>query len=74
MAKIIIESRNKFPKYGRHDEYKGERIKRGLFSLKTGKLINADLNGAINIMRKIIELKEIKGYNKYNPEIIKINK
>jgi len=31
--------------------YDGKRIKRGLFSSKTGRLINADLNGAINIMR-----------------------
>jgi IS605 OrfB family transposase len=33
-------------------EYKGKRIKRGLYKSSTGKLINADINGAINIMRK----------------------
>lgn len=37
-----------------HDEYKGKRIKRGLFRTNEGKLINADLNGSLNIMRKVI--------------------
>jgi IS605 OrfB family transposase len=36
----------------KHKKYMGERTKRGLFASKTGVLINADLNGAINIMRK----------------------
>ena len=36
----------------RHDEYKGVRIKRGLFKSGTGMLVNADLNGALNILRK----------------------
>ena len=34
-----------------HDEYVGKRIKRGLFKSKDGLLINADVNGAINIAR-----------------------
>ena len=35
-------------------EYKfsGKRIKRGLYETSTGKLINADCNGALNILRK----------------------
>lgn len=35
-------------------EYKfsGKRIKRGLYKTKTGKLLNADVNGALNILRK----------------------
>lgn len=37
-----------------HDQYLGRRVKRGLFRSSTGKLINADVNGAINIMRKVI--------------------
>ena len=37
-----------------HKEYIGKRVKRGLFKSKTGKLINADLNGSYNIMRKVI--------------------
>lgn len=35
-----------------HDEYVGKRVKRGLFKSKDGFLINADVNGAINIARK----------------------
>ena len=38
----------------RHAKYKGKRIKRGLFRTHEGKLINADLNGSLNIMRKVI--------------------
>ena len=36
-----------------HENYQGKRIKRGLFRSSTGKLINADLNGAYNIIRKV---------------------
>lgn len=37
-----------------HEDYKGKRVKRGLFRTNKGKLINADLNGSLNIMRKVI--------------------
>ena len=61
----------------RHKKYLGKRVKRGLFSSAKGKLINADLNGAINIYRKWCEregkpLKKIKGESLYNPQIINI--
>ena len=36
----------------KHQTYLGKRIKRGLFQSNIGKLINADVNGALNIMRK----------------------
>jgi IS605 OrfB family transposase len=37
----------------RHQKnYMGKRIKRGLFKSASGKRINADINGAINILRK----------------------
>ena len=32
--------------------FSGKRIKRGLFKTKEGKLINADLNAALNMIRK----------------------
>ena len=32
--------------------FSGKRIKRGLYQTKKGKLINADCNGALNILRK----------------------
>lgn len=35
-----------------HKEYLGKRVKRGLFKSEDGFLINADVNGAINIVRK----------------------
>lgn len=35
-----------------HEQYIGKRIKRGLFRSKNGKLINADVNGSYNILRK----------------------
>lgn len=38
---------------GKHKKYKGKRIYRGLFRSKKGILINADLNAAYNIMRKV---------------------
>ena len=36
------------------DTYLGKRIKRGLFKTREGKLINADLNGSLNILKKVI--------------------
>ena len=36
----------------KHDDYMGKRIKRGLFMSSVGTLINADVNGACNIMKK----------------------
>lgn len=38
----------------RKEFYLGKRIKRGLYKSSTGKLINADLNGSLNILRKVI--------------------
>lgn len=35
-----------------HEEYSGKRIKRGLFMSSTGKLLNADINGSIGVLRK----------------------
>lgn len=37
----------------KHDVYLGKRIKRGLFQSSIGKLLNADINGAIGIGRKV---------------------
>ena len=38
-------------KIGKHDSYAGKRIKRGLFKSSSGIMINADVNGSLNIMR-----------------------
>ncbi|HJZ23055.1 MAG TPA: IS200/IS605 family accessory protein TnpB-related protein, partial [Candidatus Babeliales bacterium] len=49
----------------KHDKYTGKRLWRGLFKSGTEKYINADLNGAINIMRKYMR-------KKYNLDLIEI--
>ena len=41
-----------FYQEGAKCQFSGERIKRGLYRSKSGKVINADLNGALNIGRK----------------------
>ena len=45
----------------KHDSYKGKRVKRGLFRASNGTEINADINGAYNILVKAI------GQFNYNP-------
>lgn len=40
------------------DERKGRRIKRGLFKSSIGKVLNADINGAIGIMRKVYAISD----------------
>jgi len=60
-------------KIKKHDMYMGKRIKRGLFQSSTNKFINADVNGSLNIMRKVIGddfIQPIEGLM-FNP--IKIN-
>jgi putative transposase len=37
-------------KIGKHDSYSGRRIKRGLFQSSIRRLINADVNGSLNIL------------------------
>ena len=55
-------------------EFSGRRIKRGLYKTKEGILVNADLNGSLNIMRKAFPKIEFETTNlRYlqNPKIIK---
>ena len=61
----------------KHSEYMGKRIKRGLYSSSKGVLLNSDINGAINIMRKWKqeegkEMREIRGERICNPRRINI--
>lgn len=39
---------------GHHNTYVGKRVKRGLFRTATGRQFNADVNGAYNIITKVI--------------------
>jgi putative transposase len=44
------------PKFGekpKECKFTGKRIKRGLYQIGSGKTINADCNGAINILKKV---------------------
>lgn len=36
----------------KHEKYMGRRTKRGIFKSSTGKVVNADINGSVNILRK----------------------
>lgn len=45
----------------KHKTYTGCRVKRGLFKTSKGILINADVNGATNIMRKVVPDTEVFG-------------
>jgi len=39
---------------GKQGKYLGKRVKRGLFKSSIGLVLNADINGAINILRKVL--------------------
>ena len=52
-------------KLEKHTNYKGKRVHRGLFQSAEGILINADINGSYNIIRKVFpkfHYNGIKGY------------
>jgi len=52
-----------FEKMERKEKYLGKRIKRGLFQSSTGKILNADINGALGILRKVIGDSFLKSLN-----------
>jgi len=56
----------------KHETYKGKRIKRGLFKSSNGILINADVNGAFNIIRKVVPLFNCKNL-KYGIEDVAVH-
>ncbi|MEG3976790.1 transposase [Microcoleus sp. herbarium8] len=57
-SKSSFLSLDPIPVYGETDAenvvFSGKRIKRGLYKTSVGQLINADVNGAFNILRKAI--------------------
>lgn len=63
-----------------HDKYKGKRVKRGLFKTSKGILINADVNGSLNIGRKCLtklglytsELHQSLVQIMVNPQLVKL--
>lgn len=64
-----------------HEEYKGKRVKRGLFRTSKGILINADVNGSLNIGRKYLtklglytdELHRTLVQFMVNPKLVQLN-
>ena len=62
-----------------HDKYAGSRVKRGLFKSSSGKAINADVNGSLNIGRKYLtkvglyteELDQQLRAIMHNPRVVK---
>ncbi len=57
-SKASFLDNDEIPVYSENDSKKsfsGKRIKRGLYRSKNGTLLNADVNGAANIMRKVFE-------------------
>ncbi len=61
----------------KHRNYLGKRVYRGLFQSKKGVLLNADVNAALNIIRKYIGdifIKENKNYDYWlRPKVWSIN-
>jgi len=51
------------PKYkeGQKHSFSGRRVKQGLYKSANGTLINADVNGSLNILRKAIPNAFIEG-------------
>jgi len=52
-----------------HENYVGKRVKRGLFKTKDGILINADINGSLNIGRKYMQSQK-KYTNKIHNQLL----
>lgn len=54
-SKASFVDGDRIPVYGSGDQnatFSGRRVKRGLYRCKNGMMVNADLNGAANILRK----------------------
>lgn len=65
-SKASFFDKDELPTLGRTDNptFSGRRIKRGLYQDSKGNLWNADLNGAANIMRKVVSDKAYRKIKK----------
>ena len=55
-SKASFLDRDPIPTYGKGKEeptFSGRRVKRGMYKSKSGRRINADVNGSYNILRKV---------------------
>ena len=89
-SKADFLSGDYIPTYGIDDEtacFSGKRVKRGLYLSGTGDVINADLNGAANILRKVVpsawkgitdyaflRKPEVLGFHELNPQGIPVKR
>lgn len=55
------------------EKYQGERIQRGLYKTSTGKEINADVNGSLNIGRKYLEKQKLYSDKMHNELLLHMN-
>ena len=55
------------------EEYQGTRIQRGLYKTSTGKKINADVNGSLNIGRKYLEKQNLYTDKIHNELLLHMN-
>ena len=66
-SKTSFWDKDIIPAYNAYDSksysFSGKRIKRGLYKTSAGKLLNADVNGALNILRKssVVDLTVLYG-------------
>lgn len=76
-SKASFLDEDKIPVYqkGVKHKFSGRRVKRGLYKTADGFLVNADVNGSANIMKKFFEktfkkILNIQKVNVWNPETI----
>ena len=55
------------------EKYQGRRIQRGLYKTSTGKKINADINGSLNIGRKYLEKQKLYSDKIHNELLLHMN-
>ena len=55
------------------EKYQGARIQRGLYKTSTGKEINADVNGSLNIGRKYLEKQKLYSDKMHNELLLHMN-
>lgn len=59
---------DEIPTYGQVNakpKFSGRRVKRGLYKSKNGILINADINGSANVMRKVFPIAFAEGMSRF---------
>lgn len=72
-SKASFFDNDEIPTYKKNSKkvykFSGKRIKRGLYRTKSGKIVNADVNGSLNILKKYLE-KQVKWDDQIRSELI----